>query len=297
MRKAFAVAAAGLVLALVPTPALAWGTAAHRFIMRRAIEMLPPEIKPFFVANADELVMRVTDPDLWRTVGWDDDSNHFVNFGASELGEFPFPALPREYGAALEKFGASALKRLGTLPWREEEESGNLRRAMEGFNRNQSFSIGNTVLFASVASHYLQDACQPLHASNNFDGQLTNQNGVHARFETALFERFQSRLAITPAPPTPIANARDAAFDVLLSSYRQVQPLLAADKAAIAGKDAYDDEYFEKFFAGVKPLLEHQLSAAVTATASMILGAWQQAGRPALKTEMPRITQKVRPPK
>jgi hypothetical protein len=297
MRKVFAVAAAVVVLSLIPMPALAWGTAAHRFIMRRAIEMLPPEIKPFFAANADELVMRVTDPDLWRTVGWDDDPNHFVNFGAPELGEFPFPALPREYGAALEKFGASALKRLGTLPWREEEESGNLRRAMEGFKRNQPFSIGNTVLFASVAAHYIQDACQPLHASNNFDGQFTNQNGVHARFETALFERFQSRLAIKPAPPAPAASARDAAFDALLSSYQQVEPLLAADKAAIAGKDAYDDEYFEKFFTGVKPILERQLSAAITATGSMILGAWQQAGRPGLKTELPRIIQKVRPPK
>jgi hypothetical protein len=297
MRKAIAAAAAALVLVVVPTPALAWGTAAHRYIMRRAIETLPPEIKPFFVANADELVMRVTDPDLWRTVGWDDEPNHFVNFGAPELGEFPFLALPREYGAALEKFGASALRRLGMLPWREEEEFGNLRRAMEGFKKNQPFTIGNTVLFASVASHYLQDACQPLHASNNFDGQLTNQAGVHARFETALFERFQSRLSINPAPPAPTANARDAAFEALLSSYQQVHPLLAADHAALAGKDTYDDEYFEKFFFNVKPLLERQLSAAVTATGSMILGAWQQAGRPALKTELPRITQKVRSPR
>ena len=85
MRKAFAVAAACTVLALIPTPALAWGTAAHRYIMRRAIDLLPPEIRPFFIANADEIVVRVTDPDLWRTVGWDDDPNHFVDFGAPEL--------------------------------------------------------------------------------------------------------------------------------------------------------------------------------------------------------------------
>ena len=70
------------------------------------------------------------------------------------------------------------------LPWREEEEFGNLRRAMEGFKKNQPFAVSNTMLFASVASHYLQDAHQPLHASNNYDGQLTEQNGVHARFET-----------------------------------------------------------------------------------------------------------------
>ena len=50
-----------------------------------------------------------------------------------ELGPYPFTALPREYGAALEKFGMATLKTIGMLPWREAEEFGNLRRAFEGF--------------------------------------------------------------------------------------------------------------------------------------------------------------------
>ena len=166
---------------------------------------------------------------------------------------------------------------------------------MEGFKRSQCFAISDTVLFAAVAAHYIQDAYQPLHATNNYDGQLTGQNGVHARFESALFERFSSRIAVAPAPPKPILAARDAAFDALLSSYQQVSALLAADKAAISGKDAYDDDYFEKFFSGVKPMLEARLAEAATATAAIIWGAWQQAGKPELKTEMPRTIQKVRP--
>jgi hypothetical protein len=297
MRKAFTIAAACAALTLVPASAFAWGAAAHRYIMRRAIDLLPPEIKPFFVANQDEILVRVTDPDLWRVVGWDDDPNHFVDFGAPEFGEYPFTALPREYGAAIEKFGAATLKRLGTLPWREQEEAGNLRRGMEGFKRNQAFAIRDTVLFAAVAAHYIQDACQPLHATTNYDGQFTGQTGVHSRFETGLFERFQSRLTVVPARPAPATHAVDAAFDALLSSYQHVPALLAADKAAVAGKDAYDDDYFEKFFSAAKPLLEQRLADSITATASMILGAWELAGRPVLKTEMPRTVQKVRPPK
>lgn len=295
MRKTLSVAAACVVLCLVPASSFAWGTIAHRLIMRRAIDLLPPEIKPFFLAHIDEIVLRVTDPDLWRVVGWEDDPNHFVNFGAPEFGEYPFAALPREHGAALEKFGAATLKRLGTLPWREQEEAGNLRRAMEGFKRNQGFAVSDTVLFTAVAAHYIQDAYQPLHATNDYDGQFSGQNGVHARFETALFDRFLSRIVIAPAPPKPILAARDGAFDALLSSYQHVAALLAADKAAISGKDAYDDDYFEKFFSGVKPMLETRVAEAATATAAIIWGAWQQAGKPELKTEMPRTIQKVRP--
>src|SRR5215510_11267153 len=294
MRKTSVVALAALIALAAPQPAAAWGSAAHRHIMARAIDLLPVELKPFFHQHQDELVMRVIDPDLFRVLGWEEDPNHFVNFGAKELGEYPFKELPREYGAAIEKFGMATLRRNGLLPWRQQEEFGNLRRAFEGFAR-ETYAPGNAVLFAAVMSHYIQDAHQPLHASINYDGQMTGNTGIHARFETALFERFQSRLTIRPAPPTPILNSRDAAFDALLSSYKLVDPILKADDAARQGKETYDDEYFERLFTTVRPILEQRLGEAITATAGLIMGAWEQAGRPVLKPAGPRPPQKIKP--
>jgi hypothetical protein len=299
MRKTHIVAIGVVVASLAPSSALAWGFAAHQYIMRRAIDLLPPDIKPFFAHFRDEVVVRVKDPDHWRNVGLpgEEDPNHFLDFGVTEYGRYPFTALPREYGAAIEKFGTIALRRNGLLPWHEAEEFGNLRRAFETFKRDSGYFIDNTVLFAAAAAHYIQDAHVPLHATNNFDGQLTGQHGVHVRFESNLFERYQARLAINPAPPKPITNPRDAAFDVLLASYQLVDPLLKADKAAAAGKDTYDDGYFEKFFAGAKPILEQRIADSITATAGIMIGAWEQAGKPILKTENPRPpAEKVRKP-
>ena len=91
-----------------------------------------------------------------------------------------------------------------------------------------------------------------------------------------------------------MASPRDAAFDALLVSYGDVDRVLAADSAARAGKEFYDDEYFEKFFAGVRPVLEERLSAAITATASLIVTAWEQAGRPVMMSQQPRTPQRVR---
>jgi hypothetical protein len=294
MRKTSVVAVAALIALAAPQPAVAWGTAAHRHIMARAIDLLPAELKPFFLQHKDEVVMRVVDPDLFRVLGWEEDPNHFVNFGAKELGEYPFKELPREYGAAIEKFGLATLRRNGLLPWRQQEEFGNLRRAFEGFTR-ETYGVGNTVLFAAVMSHYIQDAHQPLHASVNYDGQMTGNTGIHARFETALFERFQSRLTIRPAPPAPILNSRDAAFDALLSSYQLVDSILKGDVDARQGKETYDDEYFERLFTTVRPILEQRLGEAITATAGLIMGAWEQAGRPVLKPAGPRPPQKIKP--
>ena len=294
MRKTLLVVLAVALLVASPSPALAWGFVAHRYIMGRAIDLLPPAIKPFFEQYRAEVMVRVIDPDLWRVAGWDEDQNHFVDFGGPELGPYPFTALPREYGAALEKFGMAGLKRFGLLPWREQEMFGNLRRAFEGFKTNSGFAVYDTILFSAVVSHYVQDAHVPLHASNNYDGQLSGQWGIHSRFEDALFRRYQSKLTVIPGRVSPITNPRDAIFDTLLASYQLVDPLLKADKEAAAGKTTYDDDYFEKLFTRVRPMMERRLAESITATASMLAGAWQAAGSPALKTEMPETPQRVR---
>src|SRR5262245_48114226 len=295
MRKAALVAVCIVPILLLPSRASAWGFTAHRLIMARALDLLPPELKAFYERNRDEIVARATDPDLWRNVGFEEEEpNHFINFGARDYGEFPFVTLPREYGAALEKFGIATLRRNGLVPWRFQEAFGNLRRAFEGYTRGSPYAPSDVVLFSGVAGHYIQDAHQPFHATNNYDGQLTGNTGIHNRFERDLVERFESRLTVNPAPPTAITNVRDTAFDILLASHKLVDPVLKADREAVAGREIYDAAYFEKFFTGVKPLLEQQLARAITATAGVIMGAWEQAGRPAVRAEDARPVQKVR---
>jgi len=293
MRLTLRVAAAFVVLVLLPVPAFAWGVVGHRLIMARAIELLPPELKPFFVTHRDEIVVRVVDPDTWRVAGWPENAHHFVDFGVPEYGKYPFNELPRDYDAALQKFGRATLERNGLLPWRFVEFYGMLRRSFDGLRRPVGYAATDVILFSATASHYIQDAHQPFHGTDNYDGQLTGQRGIHARFETTLVERFQSRLTLAPAVAKPLADPREVSFRVLLDSYQLVDGILQADKNASAGKEIYDDDYYEKFFAAVKPVLDRRISEAISATASLILGGWEAAGRPAVPLEEPRPVEKV----
>jgi hypothetical protein len=84
IRKSIAVAVTAMTIVFAPSSALAWGAPAHRYIMRRAIDLLPQDMSPFFRDHREELVLRVNDPDLWRTAGWDEAANHFVDFGMTE---------------------------------------------------------------------------------------------------------------------------------------------------------------------------------------------------------------------
>ena len=294
MRKSLLSIATAICLVLVPAHAFAWGAAGHQLLMRRAIELLPPELKPFFENYREELVLRSNDPDLWRNVPWDDDANHFIDIGTPGYGKPPLAELPRERGAALAKYGAANMNRMGMLPWRIEEMSGSLQRGFEGMGKHGAYSISDVVLFSSAMGHYVQDATQPFHATANYDGLQTGNDGIHSRFERDLVEKFSARLHLTPALPKPITNARDAAFDLAITGYGLVDQILAADKAALGTRDTYDTEYFEKFFTAVQPILEQQLSSAISSTAGMIVGAWERAGRPKLYVAQPRAQQPVR---
>jgi hypothetical protein len=47
----------------------------------------------------------------------------------------------------------------------------------------------------------------------------------------------------------------------------------------------------------VKPVLDQRLSESITATAAIVAGAWEAAGKPPVRTSIPPSTQKVRPPR
>ncbi len=281
-----------LAFAAAPQPAAAWGLDVHKFIVARAIPLLPIEIRPFFEKYQVEVVEHSVDPDLWRTAGWlEEPPRHFLDMDA--YGPYPFTALPRAQDAAIRKYGAAFVEKNGTLPWRSEEIYGKL---VEAFTQKTGYSRSNIRFFSSVLAHYAADAHVPFHAALNYDGQLTGQWGIHARFETELFERYQSRLTIAPRPVASVAGTRDMIFDTLVAGFPLTQPLLDADRAAVQGRTAYDDQYFTLFFDKAQPILERRLSEAITGVASLVTSAWIDAGRPAVPVQEVRTPRPVRRP-
>jgi hypothetical protein len=271
----------------------AWGGGGHRLILDRAIQLLPPELRAAFDAERATLVEHASDPDLWRVAGFEEEApRHFLDMDA--YGPFPFGALPRDLGAAIEKYGTETVTKNGLLPWRVAEIRGRLVRAFEAHGNGQRYGLGNAVYLSAVLAHYVADAHQPFHAVLNYDGQLTSQHGIHARFEDELPARFASRLTYAPAAPRPVFETRDATFEALASGAMLVEGLLAADRRAAEGRTEYDDGYYETFFTAARPVLERRMSEAITAVAGIILGAWEQAGKPDLTTPLPRPAQKIR---
>jgi hypothetical protein len=280
-----------LVLAVVlaaPGRADAWGFAGHHLIMERAIALLPAALRPLFETHRAKVVERIIDPDTWRAAGFEDEEpNHFLDLDWEGYGKEPFTGLPRDYTAAIAKFGRARIQQNGTVPWRVEEMFGNLERAFRDLPRRGAFGQVDVIHFSAWLSHYVSDAIQPFHGVINYDGQLTKQNGVHARFETTLIERYVNQLVLTPTALPPIRAPREFVFERLLEDTRLAPDILKADLEAIGAGDVYDDAYFEAFFRSARPVLERRLSDSIAAVAAAIAGAWEAAGRPPVPVAPP----------
>ncbi|MPZ17472.1 MAG: hypothetical protein GEV06_06125 [Luteitalea sp.] len=271
---------AGVLLWSAATTAHAWSFDVHRYITDRAIALLSPEIRPFFEKHRAMIVEHSIDPDLWRNVGFDEETpRHFLDLDA--YGPYPFSALPRDYHEAVLKFGPEKVRDNGTLPWRTQEI---YARLVQAFARQQddavSYGAEDVKFFAAVLAHYVADAHVPFHAVTNYDGQLSNQHGIHERFESELFFRFRDELHIAPAQRPPIRRPRDEMFEALIESARLAPGVFAADTKAIGAREMYDERYYETFFAEARPILEGRMGDAIAAVAAAINGAWETAGKP-----------------
>lgn len=291
-----------LILAVIsiPAPAAAWGFDAHKFIADRMIALLPPELRPLFEERRSFIVERAIDPDLWRTVGWEEEPpNHFLDMDHKAFGPYPYAGLPRDYADAVQKFGRDFIHQQGLLPWRTSEFYGRLSREFESLKRERppGYAVDNIVLFSAVLAHYVSDGHVPLHSVINYNGQLTGQDGIHSRWEAELFVRNRAALTIAPPPVKPVTVPRDAMFDVLLASNRDSANVLESDRAAAEGREFYDDAYFEAFAKGSLSTLERRLNDSISAVASFITGAWEAAGKPAIPKDTGRTPLPIRRPK
>jgi hypothetical protein len=275
-------------------PMRAWGFDVHRLIAERAIALLPGELRPFYQKHRAMFIEHAIDPDLWRSAGFEEEPpRHFVDLDA--YGPHPFTALPHDYQEAVSKYGVEFVTKNGTLPWRAQEIFEKLVKAFEeAGGPDAGYAPDNVKFFSSVIAHYVADAHVPFHSALNYDGQLTKQWGIHSRFESQLVLRYLPKLRLNPTTIPPVTDVREFVFATLTNGFPSVERVLAVDRKAAAGREEYDNQYFAQLYAGAGPIVERQLSAAISGVAGVITGAWQRAGRPALPVEPRRVNRKIR---
>ena len=76
----------------------------------------------------------------------------------------------------------------GTLPFRVWQ----IYNEMVKFLKNED--VPRFVCAAGILSHYVGDACQPLHISRFYDGNDQQSKGVHKKYETNMLDKYSAEI-------------------------------------------------------------------------------------------------------
>jgi hypothetical protein len=278
-------------MAVWPVATDAWGMAVHRLITGLALDGLPLPLRTLYTSQRAFVVEHSVDPDLWRLVGLGgelgpEDPNHFLDIDGLDEPP-PFTNVPRDHAAFVARYGKDRAEKAGRLPWRGEEVYGRLVNAFKAMSNGSTYGADNARYLSAIMAHYVEDAHQPMHAVANYDGQLTNQRGIHSRFETELPLRYWSRMPHPPAKVQPVTDIKTYLFDTLVKSQSLVAQILDADTQAAAGlsRDAnnrlvYTDAYYAKMDRALRSMLQQRLAETVNGVASVIVAAWRDGGSP-----------------
>jgi hypothetical protein len=273
--RAFVLLLAILGLCLTcPDLDLAWGPTAHQIVNTWAVQTLPPEIRTFFENNRQFLVEHSNDADeLMKTDRYERMRQYIY---LDKYGVFPYPTLPHGYEQAKEKLGSWRINRDGVLPWQIGEFSLRLTKAMKAGNWEE------VKLDAAALAHYVADAHDPLHTTQNFDGQLTLQSGLSSRFDIHLFERYSKFFIMHPENAEKIDDPTEYAFQTCLATNVWVNLVVWSDLRSRESLADYNDEYYDRFYNQVGTTVVREINAAAHDAGSYWYTAWLNAGRPQL---------------
>ncbi|MBI4546607.1 MAG: T9SS type A sorting domain-containing protein [Ignavibacteriae bacterium] len=256
--------------------AYAWGFTAHKFINRKAAQHLPGEMNSF---KADSLFYEShsVDADIRRdntdTSFYAERWRHFL-----DIDDYPnYHNLPRDLNVLITLYGWERVKQNGLNPWVTQ-------RLVDSLTAQLMRSDLTTAKYTmSDLGHYIADAHQPLHCTENYDGQFTGNNGIHSRYETSMINTYQSQLRVFPDSTQYISSPLDYAFEYIYHSNSLVDSVLAADDYAKAisgwnGSGTPPSSYYSALWQKTQSFTLDQFQHATVAIASLWYTAWFNAG-------------------
>lgn len=205
---------------------------------------------------------------------------------------------------------ANELAAYGTLPYFLEEF---YKRLVYAFQERDSKKI---LKISADIGHYISDAHVPLHTTVNYNGQLTNQLGIHAFWESKLPELFaEEEYDFLVGKAEYIKDIRTYIWSIITESHRLLPDVLSKElevKRTFPEDRQYcfDErnditvriecpEFAEAYHNALNGMVESRMQASILAIGSFWFSAWVEAGQPDLdnmnkvayeiqKTEKPR---------
>lgn len=181
----------------------------------------------------------------------------------------------------------------GILPYHLSRTYDQLINAFR--QRNES----RILRLSSELGHYLGDAHVPLHTTENYNGQLTNQYGIHAFWESRIPELFaEEEFDFVVGRAVFIPNVRQFIWQIIKDSHACVARVLEEEKRLtfempLSSLYCYEDrngvvtrlacpDFARKYHDRLDAQVELRMRTCILNLGSFWMSAWIEAGQPEL---------------
>ena len=252
--------------------ALGWGTVGHLFINTRAVDNLPPAMSVFINAGP-YFGQHASDADTRKGKDPTEAPKHFIDIESYAA----FANLTPNLDSLRSIYGASNVTAIGILPWATLQTYDSLVASL------RRGAIARAESIAADLGHYVGDGHQPLHVTVNYDGQLTNNDGVHSRYETTMINTYAAQLSVTPVPAAYVNNRFAYIMGYLLVSNSLADSVLRGDTGAKSvsgwnGSGTTPAAYTAELWNETRSLTLREMQGATVALADLWYSAWVDAG-------------------
>jgi hypothetical protein len=292
-----------LLLVVLPvSPAFTWGFFAHRMINRLAVFALPEQLMGFYKENIEFITEHAVDPDKRRYAVKEEAARHYIDLDHYEVFA-PVDTVPKRWKDAIAKYSEDTLLAYGIVPWHVNTM---MYRLTDAFKERDSERILKT---STEIGHYIADAHVPLHATENYNGQMTGQHGIHGFWESRLPELYSDEYDFFVGRAYYVQNVLDlawmasgssfAAKDSVLNFERELNAKFPSDRKFVMEQKgqtqikAYSKEYSLAFNRMLGGQVERRMRLSILAVASVWYTAWVDAGQPdisSLKKQPKKLT-------
>ncbi|HTJ51539.1 MAG TPA: zinc dependent phospholipase C family protein [Cyclobacteriaceae bacterium] len=268
-----------------------WGFFAHHRINRLAVFTLPPEMIGFYKANIEYITEAAVNPDRRRFSVPEEGPRHYIDI--DHFGDSALYTMPRFWKEAVNCYSEDTLKTYGILPWHIYTMYFRLKDAFMVKDPDAILKI------SAELGHYLADAHVPLHTTENHNGQLTGQEGIHAFWESRLPELFSDDYDFFVGHATYLKNPQFEVWHAIESAHRAVDSVLTEEKKlaerfgekkySFEAKNkqtlkVYSKDYAKAYHIILNGMVERQMCASIKMIGSFWYTAWIDAGQPDLKS-------------
>ena len=268
-----------------------WGFLVHKTVHQLAVYELPETMLPFFYQQMDYLVTNAPRPDMRRNEDSTEATKHFIDL--EMFGDRAATKMPLDWNRAVQKYTADTLLKYGYVPYHIIYMKGKLT---EAFRKGNKDSI---LFYAADLGHYIGDVHVPLHTTVNYDGQLTDQKGLHSLWESmipeleignySLYSTHKATYLKKPAEAVwqAVRKAAGLVPDMLLKEKEVSKGFTEEQKFRVQirrGKESksYTTAFAKAYATALGTTINEQLRSSADLIADFWYTSWVDAGKPDL---------------